>query len=103
MHRSPRWATYWSAESKSMAPFFAAKGGAYPVRPTWPPNFPPVLVHASWDAPAPRVLSEHPRYHRAKKRRDPQAALIVCEDLCQEATLEHLYDIWFLDDAEAPP
>jgi hypothetical protein len=72
------------------------------MRRPWGPNFPPVLVHAAWQAPAARILSEHSGYYRAKKRRDAKAALAICEDFCQEATLERLYDVCFAGDQPLP-
>lgn len=62
----------------------------------WPRNFPPVLAHCAWEAPSGfPILPDHPKYWPAKKRRNTSAALVVCEAVAREETLEQIWDIGF--------
>jgi hypothetical protein len=62
------------------------------MRFSWPPNFPPVYVHVPWVSTTNPCLRDHPSYRAAKKRNNAQAALAICDDLCDERVLTALYD-----------
>lgn len=66
-------------------------------------RFPPVYVHAAWEAPADSVLPDHPGYWPAKTKRNGRAALRVCQDLGREDVLELIHDACYsAGDAQAP-
>ena len=73
------------------------------MRCPWPEAFPPLYVHAAWEAPADSVLPDHPSYWPAKKKRDEQAALRVCHDLVREEVLNLIFDASQGRQGEPPP
>ena len=60
----------------------------------WPPDFPLLFCHAPWssDDAEIRALRDHPLYLAAKRRRSVQAALQICDELYDEATMEKIQD-----------
>lgn len=62
------------------------------IRTPWPDAFPPVFVHCGWREEAAVRLGDHTRYWAAKKRRNADAALAVCRDLCREDVWDAVFD-----------
>lgn len=73
------------------------------VRQPWRQDFPKVFVHCAWEGGHPQCLPDHPMYWPAKKARNANAALRVCDEIAQEPVLEALHDTCLDHSQEADP